>query len=780
MKETKVIIIALIMFLLISMLNAGDFFVSKKGYDGNPGTIDRPFLTIQKAADAIKPGDTCYIRKGTYRETVIPGRSGKKGMPVRFFAYNNEKVIIKGTEIIKNWKKYKQKIYASKIDWPAEQIFVDDKMMLLARYPNSTLDLFNPSTMKLSNNKNDITRIFGPKIKPGWDNGLVCGLFNSMWHSKCGYIISSKKGEMKVKEMNFGEDSGAGADWTLGAGKGFVSGIFSELDAPGEWFYKDSLLYIWLPDSDKPEKHSIEAKQRNYGFILDNREYIEIHGLNFFGTSISMDKANNCIIRNCRLKYIDHFMKTKHAWMRHSWTRMHYLGKGIPVFGDNNIFHSCDISFSAGDGLLIMGDDNKVINCVIHDCDYSGNMCTAISINGKGNTIISNTIYNTGNYGIHPFRPFRKGRIMFNNVFNVGLIASDLGCIYTALNGGDGTEIAYNWFHDNKAEHIGNGIYLDLCSTNYSVHHNVVWNCNSHNLSHAVAMNLNSVNISYFNNTFINNSGGIHQGNANKKWISTNVKVFNNLTEDNIVSAQGFGGFDMSHNLENTGSGVINEKMVPIKNSKAHDKGRIIPGITDNYKGKAPDIGAYELGGEYWTAGSSLYKNIGPYYKFKIFIPELDIYTEKANIITGFWEAYGKLTVLQNGAYEGKEHYQYKYKLKDWWDGVGLDLTSWGAKPPHDFTKYTMMKIAYKGPAKGHGLIIRLTSLNEKNEKVHSPYVNLPQSDDYIIRNILLKDFLKNKEFQLGKVVEIGVAVSKSISGEGILYFDSIQFGTYK
>jgi len=33
------------------------------------------------------------------------------------------------------------------------------------------------------------------------------------------------------------------------------------------------------------------------------------------------------------------------------------------------------------------------------------------------------------------------------------------------------------------------------------------------------------------------------------------------------------------------------------------DQGRIIPGITDGFKGFAPDIGAYEYGGEYWVPG---------------------------------------------------------------------------------------------------------------------------------------------------------------------------------
>jgi hypothetical protein len=42
----------------------------------------------------------------------------------------------------------------------------------------------------------------------------------------------------------------------------------------------------------------------------------------------------------------------------------------------------------------------------------------------------------------------------------------------------------------------------------------------------------------------------------------------------------------------------------PRPDSKLIDAGRIIPGFTDGYKGKAPDIGAYEFGAAPWKAGA--------------------------------------------------------------------------------------------------------------------------------------------------------------------------------
>ena len=41
----------------------------------------------------------------------------------------------------------------------------------------------------------------------------------------------------------------------------------------------------------------------------------------------------------------------------------------------------------------------------------------------------------------------------------------------------------------------------------------------------------------------------------------------------------------------------------PKADSPLIDAGREIDGFTDDFKGKAPDIGAYEYGGKKWTAG---------------------------------------------------------------------------------------------------------------------------------------------------------------------------------
>lgn len=82
--------------LLAGPLLAGDFYVSTKGADTNPGTIDQPWRTIQKAAETLAPGDTAWVRGGRYRERVTLKVSGAPDQWVTLRAYQNEKPVIDG------------------------------------------------------------------------------------------------------------------------------------------------------------------------------------------------------------------------------------------------------------------------------------------------------------------------------------------------------------------------------------------------------------------------------------------------------------------------------------------------------------------------------------------------------------------------------------------------------------------------------------------------------------------------------------------------------------
>jgi parallel beta-helix repeat protein len=50
---------------------ATDFYVATNGADSNPGTEASPFQTIQKGVSALSPGDTLFVKAGTYEESIL-------------------------------------------------------------------------------------------------------------------------------------------------------------------------------------------------------------------------------------------------------------------------------------------------------------------------------------------------------------------------------------------------------------------------------------------------------------------------------------------------------------------------------------------------------------------------------------------------------------------------------------------------------------------------------------------------------------------------------------
>lgn len=81
------------------------YYVATTGDDSGPGTPERPWKTIQHAAETMQPGDTVLIRGGTYRECVQPARGGAaEDARITYRAFPGERPIIKGSERITGWR----------------------------------------------------------------------------------------------------------------------------------------------------------------------------------------------------------------------------------------------------------------------------------------------------------------------------------------------------------------------------------------------------------------------------------------------------------------------------------------------------------------------------------------------------------------------------------------------------------------------------------------------------------------------------------------------------
>ena len=76
------------------------YYVSTSGDDGNPGTLQAPWRTIQKAADTLVAGETVFVREGLYEEFVQIRQSGsaQEGY-ITFQAFPGERPVLEGKNI---------------------------------------------------------------------------------------------------------------------------------------------------------------------------------------------------------------------------------------------------------------------------------------------------------------------------------------------------------------------------------------------------------------------------------------------------------------------------------------------------------------------------------------------------------------------------------------------------------------------------------------------------------------------------------------------------------
>ena len=106
---------------LASVLYAGSYEVAQRhpqASDEGPGTAERPWKTISRAATAVGPGDVVVIRGGVYRERVSVKARGTPEAPIRFEAAPGEHVLLTGADRLTGWRKTDESRPVYSVPWP--------------------------------------------------------------------------------------------------------------------------------------------------------------------------------------------------------------------------------------------------------------------------------------------------------------------------------------------------------------------------------------------------------------------------------------------------------------------------------------------------------------------------------------------------------------------------------------------------------------------------------------------------------------------------------------
>ena len=404
------------------------------------GSIGSPWETIQYAADQMASADICWIREGIYREKVTP----KDGQT--FQAYSDEKVVLSGCDIVSSeWSVHDGEIYKTNIETKVLQLFTDGVRVNIARYPNEDGNMFTTDEWTktyleaVSAGGSGMGRVTFYDIPSMPDDAWVGGYYighNGVnpYSVPAGRIIASSGNQITTIEIS--DQWRNYSEGVAGDGPGYIINALPALDAPQEWVWQDSTLYLWAADSEDPGDVTVEARVRIYAFDLTGLSNVIVKGLTLKAGSVLMADATGCVVDDCIVLYpapFGYYYSEKFV----SYGQIEDGTAGIFLSGDGNIVKNSYISQSWACGITLEGKNHIVENNIIEDTNWRGFNSSAIGFFGDKCTIQYNTINRTGHSGIFAARKrddvIKYGRnsdILNNKILRVGYLAADCGTYY--------------------------------------------------------------------------------------------------------------------------------------------------------------------------------------------------------------------------------------------------------------------------------------------------------------------------------------------------------------
>ena len=502
-----------------------DFYVELNGDDGNPGTIDQPFATLEQARTALRdlksssglpPGGVAiWLRGGTYERTesfVLESRdSGEPDRPVVLIGYPGEIArVVGGARLDADW--FSPVTAADTPVWerldPAARGNVmridltthgiDDYGELL---PRGYFEMWNPAALELSFNDEAMDLARWPdrgatdsglgvsdgfaSIKEPVSSGSFAYLGDrpSRWnqaeeiwlHGYWAYWWTDLHWEVASIDTDAGIITLTPPILTgIEAGKVYYAeNLLEEITVPGEWYLDRTTgaLYFW-PPSDLASGEIIVSMM--YGTIIriENASHVQLRDLTIAsgrGMLAQISGGSHNLLFRCHLNNAG----TDAVW----------------VSGVDNGLESCAITRAGNAGVRLFGGDrptltragNFVRNCNIHhfgrwQWTYMPAVDTA-GDNSVGHVISHNHIHDAPHMAI-----VFKGNehlIELNDIHDVCRFSSDSGAIYTGFDWGfRGNLIRHNFIHHISSSFAGlgvHGVYMDGCGSGTEVFGNIFY-----------------------------------------------------------------------------------------------------------------------------------------------------------------------------------------------------------------------------------------------------------------------------------------------------------------
>ncbi len=570
----------LIIFLLVTCSPGNHglvLYVSPEGSDNNPGSKEAPFISIQKAQEAVRKykqdkdlppgGITVYLREGIYpiRKTLyFTGEDGgREGVPVVYRSYPGEEVRLVGGEVIDNFDPLSDKEIRNRIDarfhnkiWQADlkaigikdygeikptgsgralqpaplELFFSGEPMTLARYPNTGEWMRIASVPQTGDTL--INEGIGPKgrYRFGLPVGRHYGRFKynenrpATWYKNDEIWLHGywswdwADNYVKVKRIDSAKKEFIIAEPHSYYGytqdqRYYALNILEELDSPGEWYL----------DRQTGKLYFWPPSPLDQGVaVISVLEDVMVHIEN-----ANYMRLEGIIFESSRGDAIK-IEGGSHNLVAGCIVRNMGANGVIIDGGIYNGVTGCDI-YNIGDGgMIINGGDRKTLaradnfainNDIHHYSRINRTLRPAISLNGVGNRLANNYIHNAPHIGV--YISGNDHVLEYNEVHSIAEETGDVGAFYI---GRDWTQrgniIRYNYFHDLQGPGRAGvmAVYLDDAASGTTVFGNVFYKA-----KRSVHVGGGHDNI-VENNVFVEGDPAIHLDARGVNWAKDHIK----------------------------------------------------------------------------------------------------------------------------------------------------------------------------------------------------------------------------------------------------------------